>query len=1490
MKLKLTYHRDGERQGVDLVVTTEPATTVGAIAAQLATTDPEGGPPTPHATGYTLAVIGSPGVAPVPLDPEQPLAESGIVSGSVVRLEPVRSPATAADARRDAAAVVRVVAGPDAGKEFTVGIGSSVIGRAQGCEVRLGDPLVSRQHARLNVTDTIEVVDLGSSNGLGIGDELVDRVLLRPGEEVRIGDSVLTVHRLRPAPGTAPTARLFNRPPVLTPRYEGKEMVAPEPPDPPSQQRFPILPLFAPLILGLVLYLSTKSLTSLVFVGMSPLLIVANAVESRTSGLRTYREREQLFRDDVADLVTTATAAASEEAEARRRESPSPDDCTAAAGALAPLLWSRRPDLPGFGEVRLGLGRRPARNHIKLPSGKRNNRALWHELDAAVAPFATVDDVPVLADLGAGALGVAGPVADRLGIARGIVAQVVCLHSPAELVVVAMTSSQSAAGWEWLKWLPHCLSPQSPLESAPLVSSGPGCATLLGELEREVALRSDTATRDGRELEDEPDVAVLVLVEDDAPADRSRLVALARSGPPVGIYLLWAANDTTELPAACTVYVEAGSADTPARAGFVHEAELVSPVRLEPLPATTVEQLARQLAPVLDASAPGDEQGALPSSVPLLSIVGHELAEVPDAVLERWRESRSLTDPAVERPGTLRPPATLRAVIGLSALGVHVLDLRTHGPHALVGGTTGSGKSELLQTWIVGMALSNSPERVTFLLVDYKGGSAFSDCVQLPHTVGLVTDLSQHLVRRALTSLAAELRHREQILHRKGAKDLATLEQRGDPDAPPSLVIVVDEFAALVQEVPEFVDGVVNVAQRGRSLGLHLILATQRPAGVIKDNLRANTNLRLALRMADEADSTDVLGSAEAASFDPSIPGRAVSKTGPTQRVAFQAAYIGGWTSRTPPPPDIGIETFGFGPRREWRPEAAVGRAVDSSGPNDIKRLVDNVRAAHDRAGVRAPRRPWLDELAPVYDLAVLPSPRRDDQLVFGVVDLPARQEQPTVAFYPDRDGNLAVYGTGHSGKSVLLRTLAVAAGLTKRGGPCHVYGLDFGSRGLHMLEDLPHVGSIVPGSDVERIGRLLGLLRATIDERAERFARVGAGSIGEYRLLAGKPDEARMLLLVDGMGAFRTAFEGTEHNRLFETFLGIAADGRGTGVHVVVSADRSGAVPSALASHLQRRVVLRLADANDYALMGVPSDVVGPKSPPGRGLLGEDEVQVAVLGGSSDVAVQARAMNDLAASMTRAGTTAVPPIRRLPDVVSLQELPVAIDGRPTIGLAGNTLAPIGVAPAGAFLVTGAPASGRTTAVACLLTSLRRWRPDTRFFYFGNLRSSLPAQVSFERAATTPEEAAALASWIQSSLPATGAEAPYVVAIESLADFLNGPADSALVSMARALVSAGHLVIGEGESSSVVSSFPLLSVLRNERSGLVLQPDQTDGAILRVQFPRTRRADFPPGRGFLVQRGAGPSLVQIALPFAKPTANQDSDISVGTLDGRAPLR
>jgi S-DNA-T family DNA segregation ATPase FtsK/SpoIIIE len=1463
MKIKFTLARSGTHS-VDLVATVDAATTVGELAEHLVRADPtKDDQQAALGPGVTTPTLGLAGSGNQILDPHQPVGDSELRSGAVVTL--TTAGVSYADPHAGAAAVVEVTAGPDTGRKFTLRRGPSVIGREHGCEVRLTDPLVSRQHARINITDLVEIIDLGSANGVVLGDSVVSRSVLGPADTIGVGDTELLIRVLSPAGrGGDGASTAFVRSPYLDPHYEGVDLPAPEPPQRSRVQRFPVISLIAPLLMGGLLYLITRSVTSLAFVALTPLMLVGTALETKWSGKADFRQALREFRTDLAGLVADAGAAAEREVAARNREHPSTADCVDAVLTGNSLLWSRRPADPGFVEVRLGLGTQPARNTISLPDGRRAPRDVFGELVAATEKFATVADVPVVGrPADHGAIGLAGARQTVLAAARALLVQLVALHSPAELVVVGFASSQSARDWDWLKWLPHTTSVHSPLPSRQLAATGSGAAKLAAQLEELLAGRS--SDRQAGALP-----AVLVLVEDDAPVDRSRLVGLAEQGWAHGIHVIWVASDTSGLPAACRTFVRLAHQSTTGTVGFVHSAEQVAPLAVDLLDEPAALDVARSLAPLVDTSARVDDDSDLPRSVSMLGLMGPDLARSAKAVIERWNQNRSiLTGPyATARPS--RQPGGLRAVIGQSAGQTHALDLRADGPHALVGGTTGSGKSELLQAWILAMATAHSPQRLTFLLIDYKGGSAFSDCVRLPHTVGLVTDLSPYLVRRALTSLSAELRYREHVLAKHRAKDLVELEKAGLVDAPPSLVIVVDEFAALVSEVPEFVDGVVNVAQRGRSLGLHLILATQRPAGVIKDNLRANTNLRLALRMADENDSVDVLGSPQAAFFDPALPGRAVSKTGPGRLVTFQTGYAGGWTSDQPPSPEILVEELSFGGGALWEVAVAEDASPGDPGPTDISRVVLSVSKASELAELPAPRKPWLRPLATLYDVSSrqVPSRQRDDELVFGIRDDPANQAQPTVAFHPDQDGNLAVYGTGGSGKSTLLRTLAVAAGFTVRGGPCHVYGLDFGARGLAMLADLPHVGSIVPGADHERVVRLLTWLRELVNERAMHYSGANAGTITEYRKIANRRDEPRILLLLDGVAAFRQAYEVGDRSKWFDTLVGIAADGRPVGVHLLLSADRAAAVPSVLASAVQRRVVLRMADAGDYGMMGVPVDVLTSASPPGRGLLGDAEFQVAILGQRPDVGAQAERMHLFAVAMRRAGVPDAPAVQRLEERIPLAGLPSEVRGQPVLGVSSDTLGPHSFVPRGSFLICGPPGSGRTTAILAVATALRRWHPDIELHYLGSRRSALAGLDLWRSRTCGPDEVAAAAIRLAGDLAMAGESGSRAaVFIENIAEFVSSAADHPLQELAKVCLGNDLLLVAEGETSTLTGSYPLFAPVKSGRTGLALQPDANDGlTVFRTNFPpRLNRADFPAGRALFVA-GGRTTTVQVGQP------------------------
>ncbi|MDN6302166.1 MAG: FHA domain-containing protein, partial [Brachybacterium sp.] len=892
MRIKLTLRRPEDRL-TDLEVTADATATVADVANALYLADPlRSDLEAPE--GLTLQVQ-DPGAGPGAkgvrsLDREIDLIQAGLRSGSVVSIARSSTEyATRSESRGAAVALLRVLSGPEAGREFPLPSGSSVVGREGDLDIRIADPMLSTRHARINVGDSIEIVDLQSSNGVVLGGEQVQRAVIGPSDTVLIGQTTFSVIALHRLGGTAPSSPVveFNRSPRVVPRFPYRPLKAPPPPKEPQPQFFPVFMMFAPILMGGFMFAMTRSPYSLMFVFMMPMMATAGYLNRKFQQKKMLEQQIENFVEGLASLKRRVTAAQDLERAVRLVETPSAADTVDAAFRLGRLLWTHRPEHNAFGTVRLGLGIAESRVGIEMPGENDAIPRYYDMLDDMNEEYRLIAGVPVAAELRyAGNIGVAGGGDEADGVARGIVTQIFALHSPAEVAIAAITSRSSRERWQWLKWLPHTSSPHSPLPGDHLADTPGRGTSLLSRIEELIEQRAGDAPPQLRtpmtiHIEEEPEIPpepitpnLVVIIEDDAPVDRARLVRLAERGPDVGVHVVWSASNVAALPAACRTYVSVEESVEGASAGHVRQGERFYPVTVETVSVEVASGVARHLAPVVDAGVPIDDDSDLPRSISYLKLGGMAMAEDPNYIIERWKENSSLTPRDGSEPQRRKHDANLRGLVGHNGQDAFHLDLRTNGPHALVGGTTGAGKSEFLQAWVLGMATAHSPDRVSFLFVDYKGGAAFADAVALPHTVGLVTDLSQHLVRRALTSLRAELHYREHLLNRKKAKDLVSLERTGDPEAPPSLIIIVDEFAALAKEIPEFVDGVVDVAARGRSLGLHLILATQRPAGVIKDNLRANTNLRIALRMADEADSKDILGDTMAAHFDPGIPGR----------------------------------------------------------------------------------------------------------------------------------------------------------------------------------------------------------------------------------------------------------------------------------------------------------------------------------------------------------------------------------------------------------------------------------------------------------------------------------------------------------------------------------------------------------------------------------------------------------------------------------------
>jgi S-DNA-T family DNA segregation ATPase FtsK/SpoIIIE len=748
-----------------------------------------------------------------------------------------------------------------------------------------------------------------------------------------------------------------------------------------------------------------------------------------------------------------------------------------------------------------------------------------------------------LAELGC--LGVVGSASATDRLIAGLVGQLCTTHPPHEL---AVSVASSGPHWSWAARLPH---------AAELSLGSPGA---------DADPRPDARSRPARAG------PLLVLVVPRPGPGTGELVQTALAG---GVVVVAAAPSRPELPAGCraVVHREDGRHVLDGPAG---------PVAFVPdlVGAWWTDRVSRALAP-LRCSAPST--GArMPSRLTLVDALGVEEVTAP-WVADRWV--------AGERP----PGATttLAAVVGAGPRGPFVIDLCRDGPHVLVGGTTGSGKSEFLRTLVTSLALSSPPEEVTFVLVDFKGGAAFGPCAALPHVVGLVTDLDDHLVSRALASLRAELRRRERLLAAVGASDLEAYRRLRSPgtEPVPRLVVVVDELRALVEELPDFVTGLVRLAALGRSLGVHLVLATQRPSGAVSAEVRANVSLRIAFRVRDRADSVDVLDDGSAAGIAPSTPGRAMVRGADGALVTFQAATV-----TTPRARDTGLRVrsspiddgLDDGSRRG-------GEAMDGAA----RALVETVRDAHRLVGGQRPRAPWLAPLPAIVPVIVPDGPSSTDALpVVGQVDQPDLQRVTPLGWDAD-DGPWLLAGGSGSGRTTALRSLALAAA---RCGPgaVHLHVIDtHGS--LADLEALPHLGTRAGIDDERACAALVRHLRDVVDRR------LGAPTAPSSTPRPGRPTT---LVLVDGWDQLVEAQPAHRPDQLTGALLRVLRDGRSVGVSGAVSGGRSLLHPR-WGEVGARTFLMGRIDPLEAALSGLRAADVPHDPPPGRAVRVHDTREV---------------------------------------------------------------------------------------------------------------------------------------------------------------------------------------------------------------------------------------------------------------------------------------
>jgi S-DNA-T family DNA segregation ATPase FtsK/SpoIIIE len=1295
-----------------------------------------------------------------------------------------------------------VTGGPDCGHLRPVPSGGLTVGRSGGCDLVLDDPDLSRRHARLSLSaGGLDVADLGSTNGVG----------RQASPAVRLGASTL---RLRPADQarvpTSPTGSgrlLVHRSPRVMPPLPEIVLEEPAPPAAPARGRVPWVAAVAPLPVAAVLAVVFGP-QYLLFAATGPLMMLGNVVAERISARRTHTGDHAAYAARLADRSQAREAALA--AEQRQRDRAHPDPAAVLAVAVGPgrRLWERSRDSPDALVIRVGSGPVPA-------------RLRWVSAAPGEAPTAThpcLEGAPVTVGLvETPVLGVAGPPEAVLGVARSVVGQLAVLHSPLDLRLWLASEPEpapGAAGWGWWPWLPHAERPGA----LPTSESGGARHVVVVDL------------RHGR-----PAPPGLLALLETAAGGRMSFVVLA--------------PDLAHLPSRCAAVLKLadGTGTVLHRHGFDPQLDVIA----DRVGWWWAERLSRALAPLVDGR-PGPAGAAEPpDAVRLDELVGFDPAD-PDAVSGRW---------ALAPSRQYAPIATL----GATGSGPWRVDLRTDGPHVLVGGTTGSGKSELLQALVASLAVELPPEAVSFVLIDYKGGSAFAACAGLPHTVGVVTDLDEHLTARALTSLRAELARRERVLARVAARDIEDYWRRrrpGDPDLG-RLVLVVDEFRLLAEDQPEFLGGILHLATVGRSLGVHLVLATQRPAGVVSADIAANVNLRIALRVRDRADSLDVIETPDAAAVPADRPGRGLARAGGGPLVAFQAARVSA--------PPRGRGSPGLVLRRAVTPDshdAGPGAMHPVAGDDtDLARIVSAASTAAARRGHPSPHRPWQPPLPGTVPLDTL----QDDgeAPAVGLADLPREQRREPLRWDP-LGGHWLVSGGARSGRTTVALTVTLAA--ARRWGPAdlQLYAVD-GSGALGPLARLPHTGTLVGLDEPARASRLLGALAAEVRTRSTGLAAAGAADLTEWRALAATgaaaPTPPPILLVVDGWERVVAASDVVGGGPA-DQLVGLLRDGAACGLGAVVTGDRSvlvGRLP-ALATDM---FLLGLADPVDAALVGLVRADLPHHPPPGRAVRARDgvEVQLAHPGPSPDGTGLRMAADAVAARWTGQPSGRHPPIRvrGLPATVAWTQIPEPPPW--CVGLGGDDAGPVTLDPGLAgrrLLVAGPPGSGRTTALATFGSAALA---AGRALAVVAEPDALLADYLLARGAV----AAATAYDLESLVDARRTHPDLVVLVDDADAVADTPAEPVLQEIGRLVDRDNGVLVVAASPAAVLTRLRgvTVDVARRQR-GLLLHPQgPADAAVFGVAAPRGLPGHC--GRGLLVAGRSGVE-VQVALPPEWPAA------------------
>jgi DNA segregation ATPase FtsK/SpoIIIE, S-DNA-T family len=1026
-------------------------------------------------------------------------------------------------------------------------------------------------------------------------------------------------------------------------------------------------------------------------------------------------------------------------------------------------LWERRPIDEDFLHVRVGVGATPLSCDVRLDLGNSPMMVkfvpdLRLQAEALVDAYKYRDDIPIALPLRhIGTLAVTGSRSLTHSLVRAMLCQVVAFHSPEDVRCIVCFPRQTAQDWTWLKWLPHVrrlrqvkAEKKHAAESFCLLADNiDDCRDLLGnqikpELERRRRVLDDkqeTATNLLR-----PHLLVILdgFTPNGALARLPELDELFRDAAKLGATVICLVEDKSQEPSLTSARIAVSAVDW---LSFEENkpggCQLVG-VTPDTIDLQSCEYAARSLAPLTLA-----EKGAqhdLSQDIRLLDLLSISSAD-DIHVPQRWQQRM--------KQGLLQVPIGRRADGEPLILDLKEAAEKGMGPHGLIVGATGSGKSELLRTIVSSLAITHDPSQVNFVLVDFKGGASFADFATLPHVAGVITNLESDaaLVDRAYLSLLGEQQRRQRKLREAGNLDniqqyQAKWQINPDMEPMPHLLIIIDEFAELVANRPDFLDLFVTTGRVGRSLGLHLLLASQRIDEGRVRGLEGHLRYRICLRTFSAQESSAVLGTPDAF-YLPSSPGIGYFKVDADIFELFKTALISvPYTPATEHITPISLIQEFTSTGKLIRLQSAVNvssslSAPTKTGAGELHTEMDviithlaGLQPADSRARVH---QIWLPPLSKMLALEELlgkhkhgatdenhwqgPQPSGTLCIPIGLVDKPLEQAQELLMLdFSGAGGHLAVVGAPQSGKSTLLRTIVASFMVTHTPVDVQLYCIDLGGGMLRVFENTPHVGAVCSKSERDKIRRVVRQMHTIIDERTFLFREQGIDSMATYRQRrqAGELSEVPfgdVFLIIDNFAQLQQEFDP-----LNDEITDIVATGLSYGVHVILATNRWAEMRPKLRDNIGTRLELRLNDPIESEFGKAAASAI-PVSVPGRGLTKDKlQFQTALPWVGSHIGSMSfqnlplqQALESLVRKTQQAWKAApAPRIRMLPSLVTVQDLPrLGIHQPPgiPIGLEEFRLDPVYIDLISAgphFIVLGDTECGKTNLLRTWMRGLEQ--------------------------------------------------------------------------------------------------------------------------------------------------------------------------------------